>query len=72
MTIRLYEVRIETPVGRNHNILTAAHDEANARDIAVGLIRDFQGSGSHVYRDAQTEATTAEVEVKELTKHDAA
>jgi hypothetical protein len=41
--IKLFEVRIDTPVGRRMNIVVAAADAFNAREIAIGMIEDFRG-----------------------------
>lgn len=65
--IRLFEVRIETPQGRYLNVLVAARDEADARDIAVGMIEDFRGASRNVFAAAQAYATTSEVEVTAVT-----
>lgn len=67
--IKLFEVRIETPMGRYLNALIAADDEANARDIAVGMIEDFRGATSATFKEARSGATVAEIEIKEISTH---
>jgi hypothetical protein len=70
--IKLFEVRVDTPVGRRMNLVVAATDQFNAREIAIGMIEDFRGVSSSFYREMRDEATVAEVELTEITKHEIA